>query len=184
VEVGTTAGESRPCEDIQHARDLLSGATHERPHIIGRIDKHTAPYNSNYDFHLDPASAGFFDYAIEVCDATVPYVNEHIDEVGGPSCPDASGATGAPAWSARFPHRSSQRAIGQRAIGHGDDHRAVGADPAGQPPNAPSRPLACREGAPSCAAESVYSIESSISSPWAGPGRHRALAERGPQQAR
>lgn len=32
-------------EEIQHARDLASGATTERPHVIGRIDKRPAPYN-------------------------------------------------------------------------------------------------------------------------------------------
>ena len=74
-------------EDIQHARDLLSGATDERPHLLGRIDKRTAPYNPRYDFHVDPATAGFFDHAIEVCDATIPYVNDHIDEVGGAFLP-------------------------------------------------------------------------------------------------
>lgn len=74
-------------EDIQHARDLLSGATDERPHLIGRIDKRTASYNPSYDFHVDPATVGFFDYAIEVCDATIPYVNDHLDEVGGPFLP-------------------------------------------------------------------------------------------------
>lgn len=74
-------------EDIQHARDLLSGATDERPHIIARINKYPAPYNSYWDFHVDPATVGFFDFAIEVCDATIPYVNDHIDEVGGAFLP-------------------------------------------------------------------------------------------------
>ncbi len=74
-------------EDIQHARDLLSGATDERPHLLARIIKRTASYNPRYDFHADPATVGFFDHAIEVCDATIPYVNDHVDEAGGAFLP-------------------------------------------------------------------------------------------------
>lgn len=74
-------------EDIQHARDLLSGATDSRPHVVARIVKRTAPYNPRYDFHVDPQTVGFFDFAIEVCDASIPYVNDHIDEVGGAFLP-------------------------------------------------------------------------------------------------
>ncbi|MFJ3954594.1 calmodulin-binding protein [Streptomyces sp. Je 1-4] len=72
---------------IQHARDLLSGATSSEPHVIGRIDKRPAPYNWRWSFHLRPETIDFFDFAIEVCDATTPYVEEHLDEAGGPFLP-------------------------------------------------------------------------------------------------
>ncbi|MFI0716972.1 calmodulin-binding protein [Streptomyces inhibens] len=72
---------------IQHARDLLSGATTAEPHVIGRIDKRPAPYNWRWSFHLRPETIDFFDFAIEVCDATTPYVEEHLDEAGGPFLP-------------------------------------------------------------------------------------------------
>lgn len=74
-------------EDIKHARDLLSGATYDQPHVLARINTRTADYNPGYGFHVDPGSVRFFDYAIEVCDATIPYVDDHLDEVGGPFLP-------------------------------------------------------------------------------------------------
>jgi hypothetical protein len=72
---------------IQHARDLLSGATEDRPHLVGRIVKRTAPYNPRWSFHYDPETVDFFDYAVEVCDATLPYVEDHLDEAGGAFLP-------------------------------------------------------------------------------------------------
>ncbi|MDT0459339.1 calmodulin-binding protein [Streptomyces sp. DSM 41527] len=72
---------------IQHARDLLSGASRSEPHVIGRIEKRPAPYNWRWSFHLRPETIDFFDFAIEVCDATTPYVEEHLDEAGGPFLP-------------------------------------------------------------------------------------------------
>ncbi|AZS72743.1 calmodulin-binding protein [Streptomyces lydicus] len=72
---------------IQHARDLLSGATSSEPHVIGRIDKRPAPYNWRWSFHLRPETIDFFDFAVEVCDATTPYVEDHLDEAGGPFLP-------------------------------------------------------------------------------------------------
>ncbi|GAA2211755.1 hypothetical protein GCM10009850_072150 [Nonomuraea monospora] len=72
---------------IQHARDLLSGTTTEQPHVHGRIVKRMAPYNPRWSYHLNPETISFFDYAIEVCDATIPYVEEHLDEAGGAFLP-------------------------------------------------------------------------------------------------
>lgn len=72
---------------IQHARNLLRGTTQERPHVAGKIVKSPAPYNRKWSFHLDPASITFFELAIEVCDASIPYVEEHLDEVGGAFLP-------------------------------------------------------------------------------------------------
>ncbi|MBT2235500.1 calmodulin [Nonomuraea sp. NEAU-A123] len=72
---------------IQHARNLLSGATTDEPHLMGRIVKRPAPYNYRWTYYLQPDRVEFFDYAIEVCDATIPYVEEHLDEAGGPFLP-------------------------------------------------------------------------------------------------
>ncbi|WP_211328515.1 calmodulin-binding protein [Thermomonospora umbrina] len=72
---------------IAHARALLDGTTTERPHVFGRIVKRTASYNPRWSYHYDPTTIGFFDYAIEVCDATIPYVEDHLDEAGGPFLP-------------------------------------------------------------------------------------------------
>ena len=54
---------------------------------MGRIVKRTAPYNPAWSYHLEPASITFFDFSIEVCDATIPYVEEHLDEAGGAFLP-------------------------------------------------------------------------------------------------
>jgi hypothetical protein len=72
---------------IQHARDLLSGTTADRPHVLGRIIKRPVAYNPRWSYHLNPDTVDFFDYAIEVCDATIPYVEDHLDEAGGAFLP-------------------------------------------------------------------------------------------------
>ncbi|WP_439654167.1 BP74-related protein [Streptacidiphilus melanogenes] len=69
-------------EDIEHARELVSGETTDRPHVLTRILKRTAPYNPRWSYSADPEKTQFFDQAIEVCDATIPYVEEHLDEAG------------------------------------------------------------------------------------------------------
>lgn len=74
--------------EIQHARDLLSGATMEQASVLGVIVKEQAIYNSDWSYHLDPDSIEFFDVAIEVCDSAMAYVEEHLDEVGGAFLPD------------------------------------------------------------------------------------------------
>ena len=68
---------------IQEARDILSGKQTDRTHVTGIIKKAPAPYNPGWSFHYDPASISFFDAAIEVCDAAIQYVEDHLDDVGG-----------------------------------------------------------------------------------------------------
>ncbi|MFF3670538.1 BP74-related protein [Microtetraspora malaysiensis] len=85
-------------DKIQHARDLLSGATLDRPHVIGRIAKWPVPYNPRWSYHYQPETVNFFDNAIEVCDATIPYVEDHLDEAGGAFLP---GLVWCP-WSSRL----------------------------------------------------------------------------------
>ncbi|MEU6588610.1 calmodulin-binding protein [Streptomyces sp. NPDC046881] len=72
---------------IKHARDLISGETDERPHLLGRIVKRQADYNPRWSFHYNPDTVQFFDYGIEVCDASLPYVEDHLDEAGGAFLP-------------------------------------------------------------------------------------------------
>ncbi|MBR7839042.1 calmodulin-binding protein [Actinospica durhamensis] len=74
-------------EDIEHARALVEGRTDQMPHVLGRIIKRWQPYNHRWSYTIDPASVTFFDQSIEVCDATIPYVEEHLDEVGGAFLP-------------------------------------------------------------------------------------------------
>ena len=72
---------------IAHARMILSGREQQRIHVHGRIVKRTAPYNPKWEFHLDPLTIDFFDVAIEVCDANVQYVQDHLDEACGAFLP-------------------------------------------------------------------------------------------------
>ncbi|QNT91863.1 hypothetical protein HEP81_01534 [Streptomyces griseofuscus] len=73
--------------DIKHARELVHGETTDRPHVITRIVKRPAAYNPRWSFHANPDTIQLFDNAFEVCDATIPYVEDHLDEAGGPFLP-------------------------------------------------------------------------------------------------
>jgi len=72
---------------IAHARRILSGEENNEVHVHGRIIKRTASYNPGFSFHLDPATIRFFAMAIEVCDANMTYVEDHLDEAGGAFLP-------------------------------------------------------------------------------------------------
>ena len=72
---------------IQQARNILNGTQKDETHVIGRIIKRPAAYNSKWSYQLDPASISFFSYGIEVCDASIGYVENHLDEAGGPFLP-------------------------------------------------------------------------------------------------
>jgi hypothetical protein len=72
---------------IQEARNILNGTEKYKTHVLGRIIKTSAPYNSKWSYQLDPASISFFNIAIEVCDASIGYVEDHLDEAGGAFLP-------------------------------------------------------------------------------------------------
>ncbi|MEG3956753.1 BP74-related protein [Microcoleus sp. herbarium2] len=72
---------------IQEARNILNGTQKDKTHVVGRIIKRPAPYNPKWSYQLDPASISFFSMAIEVCDANIGYVEDHLDEAGGAFLP-------------------------------------------------------------------------------------------------
>ncbi|KFA90696.1 hypothetical protein [Archangium violaceum] len=72
---------------IQEAQDILSGKETMKVHVMGRIVKSRKDYNPHWEYHLDPATINFFSVAIEVCDADMRYVQDHLDEVGGAFLP-------------------------------------------------------------------------------------------------
>lgn len=74
-------------ERIQQARDILSGKEKSAVHVMGRILKRRVPYNPQWNYHLDPDTINFFPMAIEVCDANMQYVEEHLDEACGAFLP-------------------------------------------------------------------------------------------------
>ena len=49
--------------------------------------KERASYNPDWSYHLAPESIEFFEMAVEVCDATTAYVEEHLAEAGGSFLP-------------------------------------------------------------------------------------------------
>src|ERR1700720_2638958 len=67
---------------IDEARSILRGQQPTKSHVQGTIVKSKAPYNPEWSFHLDPPSISFFEIQIEVCDANVTYVEEHLGDVG------------------------------------------------------------------------------------------------------
>ncbi|CAG6391850.1 calmodulin-binding protein [Streptomyces cocklensis] len=78
---------TRP-EVIQEARDIIANENAERKTVIGRIIKTQASYNPQWDFHYNPDTVSFTDNPPEVCDGyNISYVEDHLDEAGGPFLP-------------------------------------------------------------------------------------------------
>jgi hypothetical protein len=97
-------------ELIAHARRILSGEETSQVHVHGRIVKRPQPYNPSWSYHLDPNSIRFFEVAIEVCDASMDYVEDHLDEACGPFLP---GCHWCP-WSSRLTREVAQEVTAQR----------------------------------------------------------------------
>ena len=55
--------------------------------ISGTIAKTTADWNPDWSFHLIPETVFFDEFFIEVCDATVVFVEENLDIAGGAFLP-------------------------------------------------------------------------------------------------
>lgn len=72
---------------IAHARRILSGQERREVHVMGKIKIGRKPYNPDWGYYLDPASVRFFHVAIEVCDAQMDHVQDHLDEAGGAFLP-------------------------------------------------------------------------------------------------
>ncbi|MFD7630558.1 calmodulin-binding protein [Streptomyces sp. NPDC059851] len=72
---------------VRQARDILRGVDTENVGVMGTIVKTPAAYNKPWKYHLDPNSVAFFGMAMEVCDASIAYVDDHLDEVGGALLP-------------------------------------------------------------------------------------------------
>ncbi|BFV55602.1 hypothetical protein KCMC57_up07060 [Kitasatospora sp. CMC57] len=72
---------------IQQARNILSGVETENVGVMGKVVKTPAFYNSPWKYQIAPNSVSFFGMAMEVCDASIAYVDEHLNEVGGALLP-------------------------------------------------------------------------------------------------
>jgi hypothetical protein len=74
-------------ERIAEARRILAGEEKSAVHVMGSVRKQRADYNPGWSFHLDPDSVTFFALAVEVCDASMTYVEDHLDEACGEFLP-------------------------------------------------------------------------------------------------
>jgi hypothetical protein len=72
---------------INEARAILQQSHPTRNHVQGTIITSNVPYNPKWSFHLNPNTIRFFEMQIEVCDANVTYIEEHLDEIGGSTLP-------------------------------------------------------------------------------------------------
>ncbi len=72
---------------IAHARRILNGVEQKQVNVSGIVVKAPVPYNKAWNFHLSSDSITFFEFAVEVCDVSIKYVAEHLDEVGGAFLP-------------------------------------------------------------------------------------------------
>ncbi|HET7713173.1 MAG TPA: Ig-like domain-containing protein [Patescibacteria group bacterium] len=70
---------------IQEARNLLAGGN--KRIVSGIIIKQPAYYNSPWTFHLDSKSITFPEVAIELCDASIRYIEDFRDEAYSTWCP-------------------------------------------------------------------------------------------------
>lgn len=79
--------ELRDPAKIREARAILANPSTPKRHVQGKVIAQAMPYNPGWTFHLAPNTIAFFEMQIEVCDANVTYVRDHLDEVGGSFLP-------------------------------------------------------------------------------------------------
>ena len=72
-------------QKIQQARDILATGTPKM--VAGTIIKQPVYYNSPWSYHLDPKSIGFIDFAIELCDASIRFLEDNRDTAWPDWCP-------------------------------------------------------------------------------------------------
>ncbi|MEM8534867.1 MAG: hypothetical protein AAGF95_28765 [Chloroflexota bacterium] len=71
---------------IQEARDVLAGKPSRM--VIGTIVKEPRDYNLPWSYHLEPETVRFTDGAVEVCDAGIQFIEDHLTEVCDATLPD------------------------------------------------------------------------------------------------
>ena len=123
-------------QTIQEARNII--ATGARKMVAGTLIKQPVYYNSQWSYHLDPKSIGFVDFALEVCDANMNYLEANLDTAFPDWCPWTSRLVKEipppqkpvtdnlpPTVSFRFPYAdnttSSTSPFGIRLIANADD---------------------------------------------------------------
>ena len=74
-------------ETILFARNQITIPVEQRLSVTGIIVKEASCWNPNYGYYYSPDTVEFFELAMEVCDSTFSYTQEHIDEAGGAFLP-------------------------------------------------------------------------------------------------
>jgi len=73
---------------IQQARDILAGKYPLLKSIIGSLIKSPAPYNPPWRYYLNSSTIQFAEITVEVCQANIQDVQDHLSEVGGAFLPN------------------------------------------------------------------------------------------------
>lgn len=63
-------------EQIQHVKDLMSGATEDGRIPVGTVVRDDPGVNAPWSWHIDPKTLEFADQTIEVCDGLPQYVED------------------------------------------------------------------------------------------------------------
>ncbi|HEV7797674.1 MAG TPA: DUF4214 domain-containing protein [Pyrinomonadaceae bacterium] len=72
---------------IQEARDILT--TGNQKVVLGTIIKQPVYYNSQWNFHYDPQTVSFVDFAIELCESSIRGIEDNLDTAYPAWCPGA-----------------------------------------------------------------------------------------------
>ena len=80
--------ELKEAAKIEHARRILRGEETARTGIQGTVVKQKVDYNPDWSYHLKPESIDFFEVAVEVCDSSIEYLEDHLGEACGSFLPD------------------------------------------------------------------------------------------------
>ena len=72
---------------IKKARGIISGRITQGTSIEGDIVKEPVWYNKPWSWYLNSDSINFFQQSMEVCESSVVYLEEHLNEVGGAFLP-------------------------------------------------------------------------------------------------
>lgn len=72
---------------IEEARRIIRERPEIGGHVTGIIVKEKICWNPNYSYYFRPDSVDFFEFSMEVCDATFQYTEENLDEAGGAFLP-------------------------------------------------------------------------------------------------
>jgi len=99
-------------EKIQEARNILSVKQTDATHIMGIIVKESIEYNQPWSYYLRSSTIGFFENAMEVCDAGIQYVEDHLDEACGAFLPSCQWCP----WGSRLIEEVSEDQIHMKAI--------------------------------------------------------------------